>query len=72
MKASLTKAETVEMGRKWQTAQCLPGALRETRQDADTALVSAFSLYHSFRNVPVMFVLQCEGKELRMKCSLFL
>ena len=44
MKASLTKAEMMEMGRKWQTAWCLPGALRETRRDADTALGSAFSL----------------------------
>ena len=74
MKASLTKAEMKEMGRKWHTAWCLPGALRETRRDADTALGSAFSLslYHSSRNFPVMFVLECEGKELRMKCSLFL
>lgn len=44
MKAFLTKAGTMEMGRKWQTEQHFPDALRETRQDAKNVLVSTFSL----------------------------
>lgn len=57
MKASLTKAEMMEMGRKWQTAWCLPGALRETRRDADTALGSAVSL--SLSIIPPETSLSC-------------
>lgn len=73
MKASSTKAGAMEMRRKWQTAQCLPGALRGLgKMLRQRWSLLSLSFYHSFRNFPVLFALQREGKELHMKCSLFL